>query len=128
MRHFLRRRFDVKHFIDLLAFQYTPLPSILREKWWESMFTLHASYYLFLVRMFYVNMHTVSLGCSFWVTMFGQSFQITSLLVKLALSLPRLDACLLFFLLEVQSLTPRALFATFLTYSFYHSSHRTKIQ
>lgn len=127
MRHFLRRRFDVEHFINLLAFQYTPLPTILREKWWESMFTLHGSYYLFLVRMFYANMHTVSLGCSFSVTMFGQSFQITSLLVKRVLSLPRLDACLPFFLPDVQSLTPRALFATFLTYSFYHSSHRTEI-
>lgn len=38
------------------------------------MFTLHGSYYPFLVRMFYENMHTVSPGRSFWVAMFGQSF------------------------------------------------------
>ena len=53
---------------------------------------------IFLVLMFYANMYTIYVGHSFWVTMFGQSFLITSLLVKCGLDMPRLDPCLIYFL------------------------------
>ena len=64
-----------------------------------------------LVHMFYVNMHTISLGRSFWMAMFGQSFHITFLSIRCVLSL-RIFLWIL---------------ATFLTYSFYPLSHRTEI-
>ena len=119
---------------------------------WESLFTLQGSYYPLLVHMFYGNMHTISLNCSFWVTICGQFFQITSLSIRHVQT-----QCLFsFFLLEVQSLTlaelisilvslygaphellayisladlskPTQIIATFLTYPSYLSSHHTKI-
>lgn len=72
------------------------LPFSKRE--WESLFTLQCLYYPFLVFMFYVNMHIVSCGGSFWVTMFGQSFQIIYLSVRCVLDMRQLDACLHFIL------------------------------
>lgn len=106
--------------------------------------------------MFYANMHTISPGCSFWEIMFGQLFQITSFSVRHVLGIPRLDVYLHFFLLNVQSLTPKRLLSIlvslygahrelsayiplvsfsmlawilgiFLTYSFYPSSHHAEI-
>ena len=106
----------------------------------------YGSYYPILVHMFHTNMHIVSPRCSFWVTMFDQSFQITSFLVRCVFDMPRLDACLPSFLPKVQSLIPRKLIsilalygvprefltyiplATFLTHSFYLCSHCTKIR
>lgn len=107
--------------------------------------------------MFYANMHTISPGCSFWAIMFGQSFQITSFLVRRVLGMPRLDVYLHFFLPKVQSLTPKKLLSIlvslygahrelsayiplvgfsmlawilgiFLTYSFYPSFHHAEIR
>ena len=153
---FQSHRIEVESSIELRAFQDTPLFAILREKGWETLFNLHGSYYPILVRMFHTNMHIVSPCCSFWVTMFSQSFQITSFLVRRVFDMPKLDACLPSFLPKVQSLIPGKLIsilavygvprefltyiplagfskptwilATFLTYSFYLSSHCTKIR
>ena len=50
---------------------------------------------------FYANMYTISLSHFFYVTMFGRSFQITSLSIRHVLGILRLDACLLSFLAKV---------------------------
>lgn len=68
------------------------------KRGWESLFTLQCLYYPFLVCMFYVNMHIVSRGGSFWVTVFGQSFHITYLSIRCVLDMRQLDACLHFIL------------------------------
>lgn len=150
--HFQSCCIEVKHSIDLRDFQDTIfLPFLEREG--EN----YCLPYKVLIILFYVNMHTISLSHSFWVIMFGQSFHITSLLVRRVLDMPRFDTCLPFFPLEIQSFILGKLFfyfcfiiwcslgssylysfswllqailvlATFVTYSFYLSSHHTKIR
>lgn len=96
-------------FVPLMILLFLPFPKREREREREqkSLFTLENLYYPLLGRMFYANMHSISPGRFFWVTMFGQSFQITSLSIRHVLSMLTLDACLPSFPLEVQSLTPR---------------------
>ena len=76
---FQSHRIKVKRSIDPHDFQDAPLTTILKKKGWKSLFTLQGFYYPLLVHMFYVNMHTISPGRSFWMAMFGQSFHITFL-------------------------------------------------
>ena len=63
--HFKIRHIEVKHSINLCVFQDTPILFILKERGWESLFTLQGVYHPLLIRMFYKNMHTVSLSRSF---------------------------------------------------------------
>lgn len=72
--------------------------------------------------MFNVNMHIVSHGGSFWVTMFGQSFQITYLSVRCVLDMRQLDACL-HFILPSRGLVSYSWRAFFILVLLYGASH-----
>ena len=120
------------------------------------MFSLKGTYYSHLVHMFYANMPSIVDDVIFRVTTYGQSFLISFHSIGHVLGMPRLDARLPLFVLEVKALTqgelvtipttlfgahqafpfyisilgfskPEWIFAKFLTYSFYPSTHCTEI-
>ena len=107
--------------------------------------------------MLYANMHSIVVRVTFQVTMYDQSFLISSHSIQRVLDMLQLESCIPHFFLEVQVLTrgelddiPTSLYgahlllplyisivgfsklawliATFFTYSFYSSTHRTQIQ
>ena len=71
---FREQRVEVECHVDLHAFQDTPLLTIIRERMWESLFSLRGVAYPHYVQMFYLNIHSIVVGLTSRVTMYSQSF------------------------------------------------------
>ena len=148
----LIHRVMVECVVDLRAFQDTVFPTIVRDKGQETLFCLQWTYYPHLVHIFYANMHLVMVGVTFRVTMYGQSFLVSSCSIWYVLSMLKLEVFVPSFSPKVQALIrakldviPTSLFgvlclipsyipivgfskplwllATFFTHFFYLSSH-----
>ena len=68
------------------------------------MFCLQGTYYPHLVHIFYANMHLVVVGVTFRVTMYGQSFLVSSCSIWYVLSMSKLEVFVPSFSPEVQAL------------------------
>ena len=99
----------IKRLIDLHALLDTLLPTIIHEKGWDTLLSLLRTHYLHLMQMFYVNMHSFVARVTFQVTMYGQSFLVSTLFIRCVLGIFHLAKCFPSLSPKVQSLTYKEL-------------------
>ena len=147
---------EVEPPIDLRAFQDTPLPASFRVRGWETLMTIQGTLYPHHVHMFYSNIHSVVSGLMFWVTMYSQTFMVSTQFIRCVSGMPLFASHFSVFSLKVHALTtgelvsiPVTLYgkscpmstyvsiadftkstwvlATYLSYSFYPLSYHAQI-